>query len=401
MPAFHYLPIASSFLSGEDFERVVTEYAGALEGVGGVRVGPESIGTRARLVFLVLTGGTERRILELQERRAAVAPAEPVVLVAYPGRNSLPAALEVLARLQQDGASGSIVFLDGPGDEDGLAKLSAAVGAEAAVGGAASRPSGEGGRPFAPDRALRGRRIGLVGAPSDWLVASSPPPALVRDVWGAEVVGLPMDELSVSGGVYDGLRRLVEEHGLDAIALRCFDLVTERGTTGCLALSRLADEGIVAGCEGDLVSALAMLWVRERLGLPSWMANPARVDAGANELTLAHCTVPTCMVSGHTLTTHFESGLGTAIRGDVPTGPVTLLRVGGRGLDRLWLAEGEVVASGSDETMCRTQARVRLSDGLGAVAGSAADLLDRPLGNHLVLARGHVARRLLSRRASV
>jgi L-fucose isomerase-like protein len=373
MPAFHYIPVASSFLSGEEFEQIAAEYAGALERVGGVRVGPESIGTSARLAFFVLTGGTERRILELREKRAAVAPDEPALLAAYSGRNSLPAALEVLARLQQDGAAGSIVLLDGPWHETGLGS------------------SGEGGRPFAPGRALRGRRIGLVGGPSDWLVASSPAPSLVRDVWGAEVVELPMGELFVSGDVYVGLRRLVNEHGLDAIALRCFDLVTERGITGCLALSRLADEGVVAGCEGDLVSTLAMLWVRERLGEPSWMANPARVDAGANELTLAHCTVPTCMVSGHTLTTHFESGLGTAIRGDVPTGPVTLVRIGGRGLDRLWLAEGEVIASHPEETMCRTQARLRLRSGYG----SASDLLERPLGNHLVLTRGHVAGRLL------
>jgi L-fucose isomerase-like protein len=408
MPAFHYLPIASSFLSGEEFERIAAEYAGALARVGGVRVGPESIGTPARLAFFVLTGGTERRILELRAARATVAPDEPTVLVAYAGRNSLPAALEVLARLQQDGAAGSIVFLDGPWHEPALGS------------------PGEGGRPLDPDRVLRGRRIGLVGAPSDWLVASSPTPSLVRDTWGAEVVEIGMGELaarvdaadatesagfaaafragatatreprdadlSASARIYVALRSLVDELGLDAVTVRCFDLVTERAATACLALSRLADEGIAAGCEGDLVSALAMLWVRERTGEPSWMANPARVDARANAITLAHCTIPACMVSGYALRSHFESGLGAAVQGSVPTGPVTLLRIGGKKLDRLWLAEGEVVASGAGETMCRTQVRVRLGAGYGA----AADLLERPLGNHLVLARGRVAGRLLS-----
>lgn len=373
MPAFRYLPVASSFLSGEEFERIVGEYAGALEAAGGVRVGPESIGTPARFAFFVLTGGTERRTLELREKRAATAAGEPTLLVAVPARNSLPAALEVLARLQQDSAAGSIVFLDGPWRE-------AAVGSP-----------GEGGRPFPPDRALRGRRIGLVGEPSDWLVASSPTPSLVRDVWGAEVINIGMRELAPFREIYDGLRSLVDVHRLDAVALRCFDLVTERGATGCLALSRLADEGVTAGCEGDLVSTLAMLWVRERLGQPSWMANPARVDARANELTLAHCTVPTCMVSGYTLTTHFESGLGTAIQGHIPNGPVTLLRIGGKALDRLWVAEGEVTACGSNEAMCRTQAEVRLD-----APASAAELLDRPLGNHLVLTRGRAADRLTS-----
>ncbi len=173
VPAFHYIPIASSFLSGDELERAAREYAGALERAGGARVGPESIGTSARLAFFVLTGGTERRILELREKRAAVAPDEPALLAAYSGRNSLPAALEVLARLQQDGAAGSIVLLDGPWHETGLGS------------------SGEGGRPFAPDRALRGRRIGLVGGPSDWLVASSPAPSLVRGRLGRRGRRLP------------------------------------------------------------------------------------------------------------------------------------------------------------------------------------------------------------------
>ena len=43
---------------------------------------------------------------------------------------------------------------------------------------------------------------------------------------------------------------------LDAVAVRCFDLVTARGTTGCLALSALNDAGRVAACEGDLASAV-------------------------------------------------------------------------------------------------------------------------------------------------
>jgi hypothetical protein len=53
-------------------------------------------------------------------------------------------------------------------------------------------------------------------------------------------------------------------------------------------------------------------------------------------------------------------------------------------MDRLWLAEGEVLNSGNADNLCRTQVEVRLSKG-----GSVTDLLHAPLGNHLVMVRGH------------
>ena len=43
-------------------------------------------------------------------------------------------------------------------------------------------------------------RIGLVGPPSDWLVASRPEPAVVREVWGPEVVDIPTARLMAAFG---------------------------------------------------------------------------------------------------------------------------------------------------------------------------------------------------------
>jgi L-fucose isomerase-like protein len=60
-------------------------------------------------------------------------------------------------------------------------------------------------------------------------------------------------------------------------------------------------------------------------------------------------------------------------------------------MDRVWLAEAEVSASGSAENLCRTQALVRLTSG-----GRVSDLLRAPLGNHLVLVAGHHLARLHS-----
>ena len=99
---------------------------------------------------------------------------------------------------------------------------------------------------------------------------------------------------------------------------------------------------------------------------------------------LAHCTVPRTLVENYRLRSHFESGLGVGIQGTLPTGPVTLLRIGGRKMDRLWLAEGKILRSGEAENLCRTQVEIQLTTG-----GTVTDLLHAPLGNHIVMVLGH------------
>jgi L-fucose isomerase-like protein len=402
--AFGFIPVVPPFAGAGQNEVVVAAYMERMTALGGARWTADDLNDSAPLVYVMATGGTEGALLALYEQRQALVPGEPVVLLAHPGNNSLPASLEVLARLQQDGAQGRIVYLRGADDERGLAALDEAL------------------HDVGVRSALRSARIGLVGAPSDWLVASSPDPAVVSDVWGPEVVSIPLEELdsameaasgeavaigaaSLAGGatdtvepsaadlsevsrVHEGLRRLVAEHRLDALTLRCFDIVLARGTSGCFALSELTDAGVISGCEGDLVSTVGLLWAKLLTGEVPWMANPSEVDEDANALVLAHCTVPRTLVESYRLRSHFESGLGIGIQGQLPLGPVTLLRIGGSMMDALWLAEGEVVSTGDAENLCRTQVRVALS------RGSVGDLLLAPLGNHIVLVYGHHADRL-------
>jgi L-fucose isomerase-like protein len=265
-------------------------------------------------------------------------------------------------------------------------------------------------------RRLRGLRIGLVGAPSDWLVASAPTPDVVREAWGPEVVPVDIAEAlasyrrhapdagaALTASVVDGAVAVDEPHAaitaaarvhpvladlvrvqhLDALTVRCFDLVGELRTSGCLALAELNDAGITAGCEGDLPSTIAMVWTRLLLDEVPWMANPVQVNVNEQELVLAHCTVARSLTTRYRIRSHFESGTGAAIDGALEPGPVTLVRVGGRRLDRYWLAEGESIRRPSREGLCRTQLTVRLP------ATAVDDLLTAPLGNHLVVVRGH------------
>jgi L-fucose isomerase-like protein len=402
---FGFIPVTSGFLLSEEaFDQIIGNYILALEQLGGERWSDETLDKSACLFYLVVTGGTEEAILKLHAERARTAPDEPVFLLAHPTNNSLPASLEVLARLQQDGERGAIFYLQRPDDETGSSQIEIAV------------------HDLEVSRVLRQARIGLVGAPSNWLVASSPDPAIVQERWGPQVVPIGMGEVTQAfqavpsemiapvlkslvanatavhepsraeledvARLYTALKQVVERHRLDALTVRCFDLVLDLQSTGCFGLAQLTDEGIIAGCEGDLVSTVGMLWAYKLLGQIPWMANPAQLDEAGNTLWLAHCTVPLRLVQEYCLRSHFESGLGVGIQGTLPNGPVTLLRIGGAMMEKLWLAEGAVLQAGDSEVLCRTQAQVRLT------RGKVRDLLRAPLGNHLVLIPGHHADRL-------
>ncbi|MEN6476653.1 MAG: hypothetical protein ABFC75_01540 [Rectinema sp.] len=417
---FEYKVLSSALHDAEAVERLFSSYAPLLEKEGGIRLGAGDGGGNAGLpsVLFILTGGTEALALAALDagkvaaaaaaKTAAVAAKTPAlayaILVAHPLHNSLPAAMEILARVRQDGGKGSIVFLSGPGDEAGVAVLRDTLRAASALA------------------AVSALRIGAIGSPSDWLVASAHSPGTVAATWGASLIPVRIEELrdklatieaaagdvateefrntaswcrepkkeeiARAGGVYLALKSIAAAHRLDALTLRCFDLVQKDGTTGCYALSRLADEGIDAGCEGDVPSIIALALMRRISGSPSWMANPSSIEPradvdGKGEILLAHCTVPRNGLESYGIRSHFESGIGVAIAGRMPKGPVTLLRLGGSELNRAWIAEGEMTESPSGEGLCRTQARIRVE------ARLLSELLEDPLGNHIVVARGH------------
>lgn len=407
MATFAYRAMASVLVDDAGRERLFEGYRSILEEAGGKALAEAD--PKLPVVHMVLTGGTENQVLEAVAERKERAPKEPVVLVAQPFSNSLPACLEIVARLRRDGIAARVVYLEGTKDAEGAAKV-ARLAKLAAV----------------CDR-MASTRIGAIGRPSDWLVASAQDPEVVAATWGATVVELPIEDLAsrlaAKAGVlpdataqgifrkarscrepteadlaeahrvYDALREMVAEQGLDALTLRCFDLVTGASTTGCYALSRLSDEGIDSGCEGDVPSILALRWMRLLTGQAAWMANPARIDADRREILLAHCTVPLSIVEGYGLRSHFESGLGAGIAGEFRRGPVTLVRIGGARLERIWTAEGTIVESREEEGLCRTQVRVVLED------ASPEDLLVDPLGNHIVMVRGKYERLVMDSHA--
>jgi len=337
---------------------------------------------------LVLTGGVEREVRKLI---AQLPP--PALLIAHPAHNSLPASLEVLARVRQDGGEAKILF--GTPEEIAAELEQELVIAKAWEG-------------------LRFSRVGLIGEPSDWLIASDVDRAFLKGRLSVELVPIETKELLSrvekasasrrvvsrfrrgaravderagedvpnSVAIYEALRGIVDDHRLAACSVRCFDLVTELEQTGCYALSRLNDEHVPAGCEGDLQSLFSLYLAFLLSGQPAFMGNVVSIDRVHRVLGMAHCTCPLSMTAEYSIATHFESGLGVGISGTIPTGPCTVFRLGGERLDRLFIREGTIEETTIRDDLCRTQVRI-------AVEGTIDALLEAPLGNHHILVAGH------------
>ena len=253
-------------------------------------------------------------------------------------------------------------------------------------------------------------KICLFGTPAPWLVASTPTREALQSHFRTTLEFVDWDILKWSEekplqyieGIWTALstsyvtkRDLYRACQLssamikwsqtshpDAISVGCFPLLEEH-VSACLAVSDLFEEGIVAACENDICSAMAMLMVDYLMlsDRPPWMAN--LVDIDGTDITLQHCTVArSCIIKAEVLT-HFESSANCAIGGSFQVNtPVTIFRLNDT-FDRAFIAEGRIIKSGSNYYGCRTSATIRLNEPMTT-----------PLGNHHILIAGRCARAL-------
>ena len=321
-------------------------------------------GSHTLSLIYVRTGGTEGIFLRLLPQLLEKSQ-RPFYLLTSGKSNSLAASMEILSYLQQHDLRGEIIH----GSAEYIARK---IRVLEKVGEAR--------------QCLDGARLGIIGKPSDWLISSQADYEVVRQRLGIELVDIPMQELLdsvVDGDIYGALKTLIDRYRLQGFTLRCFDLLTALRDTGCMALAKLNAEGYVAGCEGDVPAMLSMMMVRSLLGVSGFQANPSRIDPEKGEMLFAHCTIPLDMVEHYELDTHFESGIGTGIRGYMKEGPVTIFKLSGD-LTRHFIAEGQLVRNESKPDLCRTQQVISLSD-----KRQADFFLTQPIGNHHIIMPGH------------
>lgn len=359
--------------------------------------GPDftDFGTHDLSVIYVRTGGTEGLFKEIFERvsRTPEGKTRSVRLLTSGQSNSLAASMEILSFLRQQACPGEIIHGSGRYIAGRLALLCQVEAAR---------------------RRLAGARLGVIGRPSDWLIASGVDYAKVREKTGIELVDIPISELIAEVArkeyprndlsaalladagrlpekvaaywegalhIYGGLKRIIGRYRLGGLTLRCFDLLDALGNTGCLALAQLNAEGIPSGCEGDIPALLTMTVTQALTGVAGFQANPSRIDPETGEVLFAHCTVPLNMLRRHTYDTHFESGIGVALHGELPEGPVTVFKLSGD-LSRRCIAEAELLRNQYRQDLCRTQIVLRTH-------GLADYFLTDPVGNHHIILPGH------------
>lgn len=341
-------------------------------------------------MVLVGSGGVEEMV------KASIDRLPPyVVLIADGLKNSLAASLEILSWMRLTGCHGRV--LHGPVDYIVQGIDDYAMAHEAVA-------------------RLQGMRVGVIGKPSGWLIASNVDYQAMHGRWGVEMVDVPLDEvvngyeavtdaqvqdiadefMAHANGIlepsrdevvkamrlYRSVKGIVEHYRLNAFTLNCFDLIPTTRTTGCVALALLNQEGIPAGCEGDEQTLLTMLAVQAATGEMTFMANPSKIlDNAAHEMVFAHCTIAPAMTDRYIIRDHYESLSGVAVEGIFDPTDVTVVKCGGRAMERYFLSKARLLQCTTSPNMCRTQLHLRLDESLDY-------FLERSIGNHHVIVRG-------------
>jgi L-fucose isomerase-like protein len=154
--------------------------------------------------------------------------------------------------------------------------------------------------------------------------------------------------------------------------------VQKDNVTACLPLARFNNEGIPAGCEGDITAIAGMMLCKELTGISPWIAN---INKASDEVCMfSHCTIAPGLVTDFSVKTHFETGKGTAIQGNFKGDLITIFRFDNK-LSKAFIATTNITGRPKSATACRTENEVKL-------------LRQSPLGNHHLIFPGDCKRLL-------
>jgi L-fucose isomerase-like protein len=356
--------------------------------------------------LFIASGGSEELFLKIHKSLP-----KPVVVISDSYHNSLAASLEILTWLSNNGIMHKHINIPADPSERYVQDMTQELEYLEKIQIGISNISKQ--------------NIGLIGGESDWLISSKIDKERVAQKYGTCFTQIDTDEvvsrfnretaddpesllllqklnknrdthrlecdIKDALRLYNVLNNICKEFKLSSLTIKCFDLVKSCNSTACLALSLLNDNGVVAGCEGDIPSLWSMIIARELCSSVSFMANPSSIERVDRSVDFAHCTAPLSIGSAYRLTSHYETGIGIGVASKVNLGKYTLFKCGGEDLTKFYIYEGEVVQNTSVIERCRTQIKF--------IFKSEEDLdsyLESYLGNHSILIPGK-HKRLLSR----
>ena len=366
-------PLVSSLHSQDKINENTKNLLGELMSVSDVEFNVTSLDDLYEgdlALILIQSGGSEGLFLENFSKLNA-----PYYLLTYGNNNSLAASLEILSYLKDNNLDGEVLH---GSNEYIIDRVKSLAKGEAKY------------------------RLGVIGKPSDWLIASAVNYDSAKRLHGIDLVDVSIDEIRTRYAEsindynltfdYDKdeidkalrLHKVLEgvktDYNLDGLTIRCFDLLGDLKTTACLSLALLNKEGIVATCEGDIPTMVSMHILNKITGQRGFQANPSRIDATGGKMILAHCTLPLDMADKYYLDTHFESGIGVAVKGYLKEEKVTIFKLS-RNLKDYFVTSGRILRNLEESNLCRTQIEVSVDDGINY-------FLTRPYGNHHVVIYG-------------
>ncbi|MCL5998467.1 MAG: hypothetical protein M1546_20795 [Chloroflexi bacterium] len=199
------------------------------------------------------------------------------------------------------------------------------------------------------------------------------------------------DGIAASAG-FIGVQSLARELGLDAISMNCWP---HQKAKICLPIARLNDEGVGAGCEGDLHSTILMRLLYVMSGRAPINGDFLRMYLDANTIMFSHCGAGSFSMARNSseivlmesIETH--DGLAVFFPADQP-GTVTALNLmGSRAGYRLAAMVGEVAPT--DMSYMGTPMRLRFSKPVKDILQGAVQC---GAGHHWSLGYGDFSREL-------
>ncbi|MBR1581538.1 MAG: hypothetical protein IJ656_00760 [Bacilli bacterium] len=328
------------------------------------------------VLILVQSGGSEG----IFKKDIFTAFKGPYYLLTYGSSNSLAASLEILTFLKQKSKKSEVLH----GNNDYIASRIKDL--------------------YSKKEVEKNVKLGVFGKPSDWLISSDVDYKKCKEIFNIELVDVNQEEIieeikkvnevkdennfnydkkeiSKALLINEGLKKVVQKYELEGFTIRCFDIIHEVKSSACLSLALFNKDDIIATCEGDIPSMLTAYLVYKLLKVHCFQANPQWIYPETNEIDLAHCTLPLDMTKNITFDTHFESGIGVGLHGELELGDVTIVKINAD-LNEFYCEEGVLVKNEYRKDRCRTQVKIKLDS-------PVTYFLKSSLGNHHQIIYGH------------
>ena len=162
-------------------------------------------------------------------------------------------------------------------------------------------------------------------------------------------IELPEGHLENHVRLYLALKEVMRQQDYDFGVIKCWPEMGNLHATPCAVLGRLADEGILIGCEGDVDAELAQIAQNYLTNLPTFITDMIHVDEDENTMTFWHCgnAAPSLANPQYELClrNHPLAGQGSAFWGALKPGTVTIARFCNLGgAYKLFLMKGEALS---------------------------------------------------------